>query len=93
MSKGRYFGLAVLFRHSGRFFRHAEEMFALTSWVQVLLGQRIMPCGYHPLVDSTIPEREVEAFVGKVKEVVAACVDAMPRHEDFIARRCAAPSP
>jgi tryptophan halogenase len=82
-----------LFRQSGRFFRHAEEMFALTSWVQVLLGQRIMPRSYHPLVDATIPEREVEAFVGKVKDVVAACVDVMPRHEDFIARRCAAPNP
>ncbi len=46
-----------LFRDSGRFFRDAEEMFAITSWVQVMLGQHILPRNYHPAVD-LIPERE-----------------------------------
>ena len=32
-----------LFRDSGRFFRNADEMFAEISWVQVMLGQGIMP--------------------------------------------------
>ena len=40
-----------LFRDSGRFYRNSDEMFALTSWVQVMLGQRIVPRAYHPLVD------------------------------------------
>jgi len=40
-----------LFRDSGRFFRDAEEMFAITSWVQVMLGQHILPRSYHPAVD------------------------------------------
>lgn len=78
-----------LFRDSGRFFRDGEEMFAITSWVQVLLGQRILPRSYHPIVD-TVPEREIEDFVGSVKTVVAGCVDVMPMHEQFIARYCAA---
>jgi len=30
--------LSRLFKDSGRFFRNAEEMFAITSWVQVMLG-------------------------------------------------------
>ena len=34
-----------LFRDSGRFYRNAEEMFALTSWVQVMIGQHILPAG------------------------------------------------
>lgn len=79
----------ALFRDSGRFYRNAEEMFAQTSWVQVMLGQRIMPRGYHPAVDQ-LPDSELLEFVGGVQRVIAACVEAMPSHEQFIARYCAA---
>jgi len=34
---------SACFKDSGRFFRNAEEMFAITSWVQVMLGQHIVP--------------------------------------------------
>ena len=37
-----------LFRDSGRFYRNADEMFALTSWVQVMIGQRIIPASVSP---------------------------------------------
>ncbi|HYL70617.1 MAG TPA: tryptophan halogenase family protein [Candidatus Dormibacteraeota bacterium] len=74
-----------LFKDSGRFFREAEEMFALTSWVQVMLGQHIVPSGYHPAVD-LIPESEVSSLVNGVREVIARCVAAMPSHEQFLAR-------
>jgi tryptophan halogenase len=78
-----------LFRDSGRFFRNAEEMFAATSWVQVMLGQGILPRGYHPAVDRLADERLAE-LVGGVRQVVAACASAMPTHAQFIARHCAA---
>ena len=81
-----------LFRDSGRFFRDAEEMFAITSWVQVMLGQHIQPRNYHPLVDR-MPDKQLNEFVGGVKNVIATCVDAMPMHEQFIARHCAAGPP
>jgi tryptophan halogenase len=79
-----------LFRDSGRFFRTADEMFALTSWVQVMVGQGISPTGYHPLVD-TVPQAELEKFVDSVRNVVATCVAAMPLHEQFIERYCQSP--
>jgi tryptophan halogenase len=78
-----------LFKDSGRFFRNAEEMFAITSWVQVMLGQHIVPQHYHPAVD-LVPDQEVAGLVDSVKTVVATCVDAMPMHAQFIARHCAA---
>ena len=81
-----------LFRDSGRFFRNAEEMFAVTSWVQVMLGQHIVPRSYHPVVDQ-MPEHQLSEFVDGVRNVIAACVDAMPLHEQFIARHCQAPAP
>jgi tryptophan halogenase len=80
-----------LFRDSGRFFRDAEEMFAITSWVQVMLGQRIVPRSYHPAVDE-MSDEELVTFVGGVRKVIANCVQAMPLHSEFIARYCPAPA-
>jgi tryptophan 7-halogenase len=78
-----------LFRDSGRFFRNAEEMFASVSWVQVMLGQHIVPRAWHPLVDQ-LPDRELYAFVDGVGTVIDRCVEAMPPHQAFIDRYCAA---
>jgi tryptophan halogenase len=80
-----------LFRDSGRFYRNAEEMFALTSWVQVLIGQHIQPQGYHPMVD-LLSEEKLRGFMASVKGVISNCVDAMPLHEVFIERYCKAPA-
>ena len=79
-----------LFEGTGSFFRDGDEMFALTSWVQVMLGQRIVPRGYHPLVDR-VPQAEIEKFVESVRTVIASCVSVMPMHEQFIARYAQAP--
>jgi len=79
----------ALFRDSGRFFRNAEEMFALVSWVQVMIGQGIIPRGYHPLVDQ-MPERDLRKFIAGVGQVVASCVDSMPMQQAFIDRYCTA---
>ncbi len=78
-----------LFRRSGRFFRNADEMFGLVSWVEVMLGQRIEPVAYHPFVDR-LSDKELVSYIDHVKMVIANCVDAMPPHEAFIARHCAA---
>ncbi|EIL97031.1 tryptophan halogenase [Rhodanobacter thiooxydans] len=80
-----------LFRDSGRFFRDGEEMFATPSWVQVMLGQRIAPKGYHPLVDQ-MPDAELAGFMASVSHVVASCVEVMPAHQAFIDRCCTAPA-
>jgi tryptophan 7-halogenase len=80
-----------LFRDSGRFYRDGEEMFATPSWVQVMLGQRIMPRGYHPLVDQ-MPEQDLAGFMASVSQVVNACVEAMPMHQAFIDGVCPAPA-
>jgi tryptophan halogenase len=79
-----------LFRDSGRFYRDSDEMFALTSWVQVMVGQRILPTSYHPLVDA-VADADLVKLGESVRGVVASCVAAMPMHEQFIDRYCRAP--
>lgn len=79
----------ALFRDTGSFFRDGNEMFGLVSWVQVMLGQGITPERYHGLVDQ-MPEQDLRHFMQSVRDVVESCVEAMPPHEAFIARHCAA---
>jgi tryptophan 7-halogenase len=78
-----------LFRSNGRVFRDLQELFAEPSWLQVMIGQRILPQGYHPFADLR-SEDEVEAYVRSVAEVIAKCVKAMPTQAQFIAEHCAA---
>ncbi|CBA14592.1 tryptophan halogenase family protein [Xanthomonas albilineans] len=78
-----------LFRDSGRFYRNGEEMFAEISWVQVMVGQGILPRAYHPLVDQ-VPVADLERFMLSVAQTIGHCADAMPPHQAFIDRYCAA---
>jgi len=52
-------------------------------------GQHIVPQHYHPAVD-LIADQEIAGLIDSVRTVIAACVDAMPTHAQFIARHCAA---
>jgi len=79
-----------LFRETARFHRRGEEFFGLASWVQVMIGQRIAPRGYHPLADS-VSDAELTQVAEGVRGVIASCVEAMPSHEQFIDRHCRAP--
>jgi tryptophan halogenase len=81
-----------LFRDSGRFFRNGNEMFAEISWIQVMVGQGILPQAWHPLVDN-VPEAELQRFVDSVGQTISNCVDAMPPHQAFIDRFCKATPP
>jgi len=78
-----------LFASNGRIYRYDDELFAETSWLQVMVGQRLMPRGHHPFAD-LLPEAEVQAYLRNVEQVVAKCVGVMPTHAEFIAKHCAA---
>ena len=78
-----------LFAANGQFFRNGTELFGLTSWVQVMLGQGIYPRTYHPAVD-WVTNEDTLALIDHVEKVVASNVQLMPQHEDFIERCCSA---
>ena len=76
-----------LWKSNGRVFRENQELFSEISWIEVLLGQRIAPRGYHPLVDA-LPAEKVTEFLQGVRQTIARCVDAMPTHEQYVAEQC-----
>jgi tryptophan 7-halogenase len=81
-----------LFRANGRIFRNTEELFAEVGWLQVMLGQGVMPTGYHPLADQLSPDQLAE-FLGLAAKHVGHVVAQLPSQADFIARHCAIAGP
>ena len=77
-----------LFREGAQVYTTQWEMFSESSWVQVLLGQNVLPRTYHRLADS-IGSAELRGYMGRVKAVVVDAVRKMPGHADFIAEHCA----
>jgi tryptophan 7-halogenase len=77
-----------LFAANGRIFRDNAELFSEISWVEVFIGQNIVPRGYHPLVDTLSAER-IDEFLTGVRQTIRRCVDSMPTHAEYVAQQCA----
>jgi len=80
-----------LFRNSGHIFRDGEELFTEMGWLQVLIGQGIVPKRYHALADA-LPKARLDEFLGNIRTLVSRAVATMPGHAEFIARHFKADS-
>ncbi|MGZ2410607.1 tryptophan 7-halogenase [Sphingomonas sp. F9_3S_D5_B_2] len=76
-----------LFRETGRVFRRNEELFQENSWVQVMMGQRIMPRTHHPIA-AKLTDDELARFLETLRKGVAGTVASLPAHHDYVARYC-----
>lgn len=82
-----------LFRSNGRIFReNSLELFFDGSWSQVMTGQRLIPEGYHPIVDVMSAE-ELRNFLNNIASTHVKTVADYPGHQAFIDGYCKAPSP
>lgn len=72
-----------LFAANGRITRFNEELFAEVGWLQVMVGQGLIPAGYHPLADAQ-SDGEVREFLGLLRQVVTRQVSGMGDHAAFI---------
>jgi tryptophan 7-halogenase len=78
-----------IFAATGQIFREGEELFTEHSWLQVMVGQGILPRRHHPLADS-LPRDKLEEFLRGIRALIRGAVDRMPDHASFIAEHCAA---
>ncbi|RZT05989.1 tryptophan halogenase [Duganella sp. CF402] len=78
-----------LFRESGKVFKAAHELFAENSWIQVMLGQGILPERYHPIADR-MGEQELAYFLNNIKSSVSTLANQLPSHAEYIQRYCRA---
>jgi len=77
-----------LFRESARVFHIGDELFALNSWVQVMMGQGIQPQRYHPVAD-LMGKAELGNFLGDIQLKVSRTVAGLPQHQAYVEQLCA----
>ena len=80
----------ALFRETGRVFRKNEELFAENSWVQVMMGQGIVPESYHP-VATKLSDAELAHLLAGLRDSVSRTVASLPAHDAYIAQYCGHP--
>lgn len=81
-----------LFRETGNVFHAAGELFAEESWIQVMLGQGVMPKRHHPTADA-MSRSELERLLGDTREQTRRNVASLPAHMDYLRQYCPAPVP
>lgn len=78
-----------LFSGKGRCFRYEDELFSVTSWIAVMLGQGLWPKGYDEIVN-TMDEAGLRKTLEGMKATIATTAASMPPQQAFIDRKCAA---
>lgn len=76
-----------MFKSSAKIYKHANELFGESSWIQVMMGQGLVPEQYHPIVD-LMDDNELNSFLMSIKEGAKRKVDNMPNHVEFINHYC-----
>jgi tryptophan halogenase len=79
-----------LFRESALAYQATDEMFRVESWMQVMIGQRLRPRGYHHMGRMLGPDRlkrALETLAGSI----SGAVEKMPTHREFLTGYCGTP--
>jgi len=76
-----------LFKQTGRVFKVPGELFGENSWIQVMIGQGLMPEQYHPIVNM-MSDDELEHFLTSINKTAYKLVGQLPEHQRFIDHYC-----
>jgi len=72
-----------IFAGDGRLFREQNDLFQDSSWLQVMLGQGIIPQDYHPIANS-VSETALMDMLSKVKAAKQEPIASLPSHDEFL---------
>jgi len=78
----------ALFADAAQAYQSPDDLFRVSSWTQVMLGQRLEPRDWHRLARMMPPER-LGSSLAELKAGIAQQVDRLPTHQAFVDRYCA----
>jgi tryptophan 7-halogenase len=81
-----------LFRETGRVFRTEGELFTESSWLQVMLGQGLMPEQHHQTAD-LMGDAELSQFLNGIRNGIERTVKQLPSHQAYLQHFCRAQPP
>lgn len=71
-----------LFKKTGRFIESKNQIFG-DSWLQVMIGQGLIPDLHHPLADE-LSEIELKDFLDKIEHDIQSKVQQLPSHHEYL---------
>ena len=80
-----------LFSETGCVIRAREDLFKENSWIQVMMGQGIIPEQFHQ-VANVMSDEELTGFMLNIKTRVDKTVAKLPSHQAYLEQYCKAPS-
>ncbi|WP_331350779.1 tryptophan halogenase family protein [Cellvibrio sp. UBA7671] len=78
-----------MFRETGKVFIKSYELFSEASWLQVMVGQGLIPENYHPVANE-IPADDLVKFLAEIRTQVNQNLPKMPTHKDYLDFYCKA---
>ena len=72
-----------MFDNNGTIIEEQDDLFAESSWVQVMMGQGLLPKQYHPIVDM-MSDRDLNNFIKQQESNVQNNIMKLPQHTQFI---------
>ncbi|MEH6710242.1 MAG: tryptophan halogenase family protein [Paraglaciecola polaris] len=76
-----------LFAQNGKLFREQNDLFLESSWLQVMLGQGIIPKDYHPIANN-LPEHKLREMLTNIKNIKHEPLSSLPSHDEFLQQFC-----
>ncbi len=75
----------ALFREAAMAYQDQDELFRTDSWVEVMLGQGVIPQAHHRL-PATMQTAQLQSALTDLKRGIAAKLDHLPTHAEFLRR-------
>lgn len=72
-----------LFRETGKLYREQDDLFHDASWLQVLLGQGVIPEDYHPLANK-LADSQLREMLENMRQIKQAPISQLPTHDEFL---------
>lgn len=79
-----------MFDQTALIYKDPDDLFGQSSWLQVMVGQGLMPDNYHARVGA-LSEPQLSEFLDNVEILIDRAVDKIGSHQEYINRYCAAP--
>lgn len=76
----------AMFKETGRFVQRKNEIFG-DSWLQVMIGQGLIPKQHHPVADE-LSENELKAFLDNTEQELVKRVGQLPSHQEYLSKYC-----
>lgn len=80
-----------IFKQTGQLYRQNDELFTEVAWLQIMVGQGLIPDDYSPLADN-VSSQDIAEYLKNLNSIMSNAVKRLPSHQEFIAQNCAANS-